>query len=174
MSDAAGVVVTGVYGVGKSSVVEEMAELLEQDSVSYGALDIDWLWWFDVPGLDDEASRQVLFANLKSVARNYLDAGVIRFLLAWSIRSQEDLDALRGAVPFSLRVIHLTASIDLIRERLAPAVTAGRQQDLLNSEKWLRERTGSNLGAVTVANDRPIRAVATEILDLLEWHSSSP
>ena len=128
MSDAAGVVLTGVYGVGKSSVVEEMAELLEQHTISYGAIDVDWLWWFDAPGVDDEASRQVLFANLKSVAGNYLDAGVMRFLLAWSIRDQAALDALRHALPFPLRVIRLTASIEVIRERLATAVTVGRQQ----------------------------------------------
>ena len=169
MSDAAGVIVTGVYGVGKSSVVEEMAELLEQDGVSYGAIDVDWLWWFDVPGVGDEASRQVLFANLKALAGNYLDAGVIRFLLAWSIRDQGDLDALRSALPFPLRVIRLTASIEVIRERLASEVTAGRQRDLRNAETSLREGRDSNLGDLTVANDRPIREVATEILDLLEW-----
>ena len=82
MGDAAGVVLTGVYGVGKSSVVEEMAELLEQDAIAYGAIDVDWLWWFDAPGIGHEASRQVLFANLKSVVGNYLHAGVLRFLLA--------------------------------------------------------------------------------------------
>ena len=170
MSGAAGVVITGAYGVGKSSVVEEMAELLEQDHIPYGAIDVDWLWWFDVPGVGDEASRKVLFANLESVARNYLDAGVIRFLLAWSIRDQRDLDALRRVLPFPLRVVHLTASIEMIRERMASAVTVGRQRDLRNAEKWFHEGTGSNLGDVTVANDRPIREVATQILDLLEWH----
>jgi hypothetical protein len=49
-------------------------------------------------------------------------------------------------------------------------VTVGRRQDLRNAEKWFLEGTGSNLGDVTVANDRPIREVATQILDLLEWH----
>ena len=67
-------VLTGVYGVGKSSLVEEMAGLFERDVGSYAAIDVDWLWWFAAPGVGPQASRQVLFANLKSVAGNYLDA----------------------------------------------------------------------------------------------------
>ena len=170
MSDAAGVVLTGVYGVGKSSLVEEMAGLLEEDSASYAAIDVDWLWWFAAPGVGDQAARQVLFANLKSVAGNYLDAGVTRFVLAWSIRDQKDLDAFRDALPFPLRVVRVTVPIALLKERFAPEVTAGRQQDLRIAEQWLREGTGSNLGDVAVANDRPIREVATEILNWLDWH----
>ena len=169
MGGASGVVLTGVYGVGKSSVVEAMAELLEIDAVSYGAIDVDWLSWFDVPGVGDEAARRIIFSNLKSVTDNYLEAGVMRFLLAWSIRDQADLEALRDTLTFPLRAIHLTASIETIRDRLAPAVTVGRQQDLHNAERLLREGTGSDVGEVAVANDRPIREVATEILNLLEW-----
>lgn len=170
MSDAVGVVITGVYGVGKSAVVEEMAGMLEQEAISYAAIDVDWLWWFEVTGLGDEESRRVLFANLESVVGNYLDVGVMRFLLAWSIRDQRDLDALRDAVPFPLQVIRLTAPIAVIKERLAPAVTAERKDDLRIAERWLGEGTGSNLGDMVVANDRTIREVAAEILDWLEWH----
>lgn len=169
MSEAAGVVLTGVYGVGKSSVVEELAELLEQRGIPYGAIDVDWLWWFAAPGIDDEAARRVLFANLDCVTRNFLDAGVTRLLLAWSIRDQSDLDALRAALPFPLRVVRLTASLEAIRERLAAAVSSGRKRDLRDAERWQREGTGSDLGEVEVANDRPVREVATEILDWLEW-----
>jgi len=57
MNDAAGAVVTGVFGVGKSSVIEEMAELLEQGGVPYRAIYVDWLWWFHAPEIDDAPSR---------------------------------------------------------------------------------------------------------------------
>ena len=94
----------------------------------------------------------------------------MRFLLAWSIRDQSDLDALRDAVPFPLQVIRLTAPITVIKERLASEVTAERKDDLRIAERWLGEGTGSNLGDMVVANDRTIREVAAEILDWLEWH----
>ena len=60
MRDAAGVVITGVYGVGKSSIVEEMAEMLEREAVSYGAIDVDWLWWFDATGVRSPSRRTMI------------------------------------------------------------------------------------------------------------------
>jgi adenylate kinase len=47
-----GVLVTGVYGTGKTSVCEELAELLESAGAAYGAIDLDWLTWFGIAGLD--------------------------------------------------------------------------------------------------------------------------
>ena len=47
------VLVTGVYGAGKSTVVEDIADLLEKRGVPYGVLDVDWLGWFDAGG-DEE------------------------------------------------------------------------------------------------------------------------
>ncbi len=133
MSDVEGIVLTGVYGVGKSSVVAEMAYLLEQREIGYGAIDVDWLWWLEIPDLSEEQHRDILFANLKAVVANYLDAGASRFLLAWSIRNQEDLDSLRSVVPFPLRVIALTTSLENIKERLSADVTTERQKDIRNS-----------------------------------------
>ena len=49
--DVDGVLITGVYGTGKSSVAAEIAETLERHGVPYGALDLDWLTWFEVPGM---------------------------------------------------------------------------------------------------------------------------
>jgi Mrp family chromosome partitioning ATPase len=43
--DIDGVLITGVYGTGKSSVAAEIAETLERRGVPYGALDLDWLGW---------------------------------------------------------------------------------------------------------------------------------
>ncbi len=169
MDDVEGVVLTGIYGVGKSSVVAEMAYLLEQHDIGYGAIDVDWLWWFEIPDLSKEQSRNILFANLKAVVTNYMDAGASRFLLAWSIRSQEDLDTLKSIVPFPLRVIALTTSLENIKERLSADVTTERQEDIRNSEKWLKAGIDSNIHEAEVSNDRPIQEVATEILELVGW-----
>ncbi len=77
--DAGGVVISGLYGSGKSTVVEEIAHLLEHAAVPYAALDLDWLWWFEVPGMEREEALRVLSGNLTSVVDAYLDAGVTRF-----------------------------------------------------------------------------------------------
>ena len=41
--DADGVLITGVYGTGKSALVEEIAHVLEVRGVPFGAMDLDWL-----------------------------------------------------------------------------------------------------------------------------------
>jgi len=42
---AESVLLTGVYGSGKSSVAEEIAYLLEQRGEPYALLDLDYLGW---------------------------------------------------------------------------------------------------------------------------------
>ena len=39
---AEAVLITGVFGSGKSSVAAELADLLEREGLSYAALDLDW------------------------------------------------------------------------------------------------------------------------------------
>ncbi len=119
--------------------------------------------------LKKSAERGCLLGPLESIVCNYIDAGVTRFLFAWSIHDQQDLDGLSSSFGFPLRVVRLTASFSLIRERLAQAVTTEREQDLHNAERWLKEGTGSNRCDLVVANDRAIREVATEILNWLGW-----
>jgi adenylylsulfate kinase-like enzyme len=50
------VLLTGVYGWGKSSVAEEIAYLLEQRGDRYALLDLDFLSWAGT-GTDDRAAE---------------------------------------------------------------------------------------------------------------------
>ena len=66
-SDLSGVFITGLYGSGKSSVASEIAEILERAGIAYGAIDLDWLTWFEVPGLDQAALDRVYLENVATV-----------------------------------------------------------------------------------------------------------
>jgi MoxR-like ATPase len=76
-----GVLITGVYGAGKSSVAEEVADALEARGARFGAVDLDWLMWFGVPGVEPENLRRVFLANLAAVVANYRDAGLFTSFL---------------------------------------------------------------------------------------------
>ncbi len=91
-----GVVITGVYGAGKSSLAAEIAETLERRGIAYGALDLDWLMWFAVPRLEQRAANQVYLANVAAVVANYRRAGVRHLVLAGAVRDEHDLAALRA------------------------------------------------------------------------------
>jgi SAM-dependent methyltransferase len=65
---AEGVLLTGVYGSGKSSVAEEIAYLLEQRGELYALLDLDYLSWAGT-GTDDRAAEfGLMLQNLAAVA----------------------------------------------------------------------------------------------------------
>ncbi|MEA2581551.1 MAG: hypothetical protein QOE83_2443 [Actinomycetota bacterium] len=166
--------VTGAMGVGKTSVIEELAELLEDRGLSYAAIDLDWIGWFAAPSrTDDEGPGHlvtpVLLRNLDALVRNYLDAGVGSFLLARSIRERDEVDAVRGVMAMPLTVARLTLPFPEIERRLGSAVTSGRADDLAEAARWLAGSHGEGFEDFVVANDRPIREVATDILERLGW-----
>jgi hypothetical protein len=169
VTDPQAVVVTGVYGVGKTTVVEEMAEQLEDTRLTFAAIDLDWLWWFNIGSLDDDAVDRIGLSNLAAVAQNYIGAGVKHLMLAGAIEDEIDVEEIRQALRCPLRVVRLTLSYPEIENRLSGAVTTGRQIDLRQTEEWLREDFGAGIGDLVLVNDRPVQTVAREILKWLGW-----
>ena len=167
--DVEAVLITGVYGVGKSSVAAEIAELLEERGVAYAALDLDWLAWFDTGSDDPAAEYRMMLANLTAMVANYLAAGVRFFVLARSIRDRSELDRLAAELPMPLRVVRLELPLKEIEQRLAADLTSGRQRDLRNAAAWIAASRGQGVEDLTVPNDRAIHTVAVEILDWLAW-----
>lgn len=166
---AEGVLITGVYGSGKSAVAEEISHLLEERGLAYAALDLDWLGWFDA-GWDDEwAEYRVLLENLEAIVANYLRIGIPRFVLALSIESAQELADIRAVLPMPLRVVRLTVDLETIKERLRADVTSGRRDDLEWAGVQLSKGAGEGLEDFVLANDGSIREVASEIVDRLGW-----
>jgi hypothetical protein len=170
MATPSGVLIVGAYGTGKSSVCEEIADILETAGRPYGAIDLDWLAWYEAPGHSEVHDRRdpVVLANLSSVVEHYLDAGVEHFVLAGAVWSGPELAAIRSVLPFPVRVVQLTLPFDQIEARLSHAVTTGRANDLQEARRQT-ERSGPTIADIAVANDRPIREVAAQIVEWLDW-----
>jgi len=169
-SGAEGVLITGVYGSGKSSVAAEIAYLLEEQQRPYALLDLDYLGWGGADFSSHTASYFLMLRNLAAVAANYREAGVGTFVVAWFVRDRGALRSVQEAVGVPLRVVRLTVPLDGIRQRLAADVTSGRQDDLREAEAQLAASEGAGLEDVALANDRPIGVVAGEIMSWLGWH----
>ena len=166
--DARAVLVSGVYGSGKTSVAVEMADIFGDRGEPYAVLDLDWLMWFHAPGHPDE-DHDMMLRNLTPVVRNYRAAGVRTFVLARAVRDRAELASLRSTLSMPLRVVRLTVPIDEIERRLSPDVTTGRRDDLVVAREWLAAGTGEGLEDLTVANDGPVREVAGRIVTWLGW-----
>ena len=166
---AEGVLLTGVYGSGKSSVAEEVAFLLEQQGERYALLDLDYLSWAGTGSGDRADEFALMLQNLAVVAANYRRAGIRLFVLAYFVRSPSEVRGVRKALGLPLRVARLTAGLPDIEQRLAHDVTSGRRDDLREAAAAIAAGEGTGVEEVVIANNRPIRAVAHDVLAFLGW-----
>ena len=165
----AGVLITGVYGSGKSSVAAEIAYLLEQRRQPYALLDLDYLGWGGDNFDDHEAGLGLLLRNVASVVSNYRDAGVSVFVAAYFVRDHGALRGVREAIGVPLRVVRLTVPLPEIEQRLAADLTTERREDLREAAASIAAGEGVGVEDVVVANDRPPGDVAHEIMAWLGW-----
>ena len=171
--DAEALLITGPYGSGKTSLIEELAVIAEHDGTRFAAVDLDWLGWFDHGMPDHDAGWPLLLRNLDAVVTNYHEAGVRRFYVAGVMGGRREVADLRAAMRMPVATVRLTVPIEEIERRLRGAVTAGRAEDLEVARDQIARGAGHDVGELVVANDRPIREVATEILDWFgaKWRS---
>jgi hypothetical protein len=167
-SGAEGVLITGVYGSGKSSVAAEIAYLLEQRGEPYALLDLDYLGWADAGG-DRAGEVRLMLANLAAVTANYRQAGIRRFVLAWFVRDAGELQGVRDAAGLPLRVAQLTVPLADIEKRLASDVTSGRRDDLRVAAAAMASGEGAGLADIVIRNDRPVGVPAAELMTFLGW-----
>ena len=163
------VLITGVYGSGKSSVAQEIAHLLEQRNAPYALLDLDFLGWFDASAEGGPTEQGVMLRNFAALVDNYSAVGVRFFVLAGAIRDGAQLDGIKAELPMPLRVVRLTVPLAKIEERLRSDPTTGRREDLREAAAWVAGSVGIGIEEATISNDRPIQEVAAEILDRLGW-----
>ena len=166
---AEGVLLTGSYGSGKSSVAAEIAYLLERQGEPYALLDLDYLSWAGPDTGDRAAEIDLLTQNLAALTPNYRRRGVTLFVLAHFVRSVAEVQAIQDAMSLPLKVVRLTVPLAAIEQRLASDVTSGRRDDLREAAASIANEEGTGLEDITIANDRPIGLVAQEVMTFLGW-----
>jgi energy-coupling factor transporter ATP-binding protein EcfA2 len=167
--DSEAVLITGVYGSGKSTVAVEITYLLEQRRQPYAPLDLDFLGWGVNYSDDDSAGPALMLRNLAAMVSNYREAGISVFVLAHFVRDQDALRGIRKAVGVPLRVVRLSVPLPEIAQRLAADVTAERREDLREAGRQRATGEGVGLEDAMVANDRPVAVVARQVMSWLGW-----
>ena len=76
---AVAVLLTGVYGSGKTTLAIELVDRLADAGSNAAAIDLDWLGWYDAPtGWDEHHDPRLTLEHLALMASRYAGVGVRR------------------------------------------------------------------------------------------------
>jgi adenylylsulfate kinase-like enzyme len=159
------VLITGVYGTGKTSVTEEIAARLDEADAPYAAIDLDWLIWANVEGGHGPAAREVLQHNLASVAGNYLDTGITRFVLAGYVEDASQAAGLARAIGMPMKIVRLVVPLEVIERRIG----GGPVEELEVARAALAGPAIAEVGDLVLDGERPLPDLAAAILEWLGW-----
>lgn len=161
---------TGVYGTGKSTLAAHLADRLADAGVAVAAIDVDWLGWYAAPTeWDEHEDPRLSLEHLGLLAERYRAAGVERLVLAWTMPAGTR-ERVEAAVGVPLTVVRLDVPAATIRRRLEADPLASRADDLARALDRL-ERGDLPEADWAVDADRPVHEVASTVLARLGWAS---
>lgn len=167
-------VLSGTVGVGKSTILAEIHDILGGARVPHACIDCDALALSWPPR---GAFNQVtVFENLESVWTNAHAAGAERLVLASVVETLEDLDGYQRAVPGArITVCQLMAAEEVRLARLrARELGTGLDWHLSRTTELQQILDAVALHDFSVTNEgRSIRAVAGEVLMRAEWPAAA-
>jgi len=162
--------ISGPVGVGKSTVLVEIHDVLSSAGVPHACLERDALAysWPERGYFNEETAIE----NLAAVWANFRAAGAERLAVAGVVERAADLEGYRRAIPGArITVCRLTAAAATRATRLRTReVGAGLEWHLRRTEELEAILDAARLEDFTVDNGaRPIREVALEVLTRAGW-----
>jgi hypothetical protein len=171
--DGRAVLITGVYGAGKTTVAAELADRLAEAGDAVAAIDLDWLGWYSAPvSWDEHEDPRLTLRNLAALRDAYLESGVRTFVLAGAARERSAVERIRAVLRMPLEVVRLEVEASVVRRRLEGDPLGSRAHDLDVALEDLAS-PAPDLEAFGVDGDRPTAAVADDILGHLGWTMST-
>jgi hypothetical protein len=160
-------VISGSMGSGKTTVLGEASDVLEQEGIAHAVIDLDA---FATVGLPN--ASELVYRNLAAVYENICRAGVRYMLVAEAIETADERARLQAAMPGALLVVcRLTADVATMERRLRVR-EPGLKQDrfVARAAELDKVLAAARLEAFTVENnDRSVTVVAREVLVRAGW-----
>jgi hypothetical protein len=160
-------VISGSMGSGKTTVLGETSDLLEEAGIAHAIVDLDSIATVGVPN-----SRELAYRNLVDAFQNITRAGMHYLMVAAAIETADGLSHLRAAMPGAAVVVcRLTAALTTLERRLRIREPGMKQARFLARAAELdRILDAVRLERFTVANDdRDVTDVAREVLTKAQW-----
>ena len=110
---------SGTVGAGKTTVGEELAELLKDRGEPYVFIDLDRLSVLRPAPEDDRFNGRLVLANLAAITRNFAAVGARTLVMSGAVETAKGVEEYRLAIGgCPLTVVRVTASLESIADRL--------------------------------------------------------
>jgi hypothetical protein len=166
-------ILSGTVGVGKTTVLGAVSDLLDQRGVPHLAVDVDALSYTWPRPADDPYGQRIALANLAAVWANARAAGASHAVLARVVEQTEEIDGFRTAIPGAEVVVaRLTAPAALVAERLRRREHgSGLRWHLARAPELAAVLDATGPANVTVVDDgdRSPVSLAEEVLRSAGW-----
>lgn len=108
----------GSYGVGKSSTLDHIGDLLAAAGQPFSLMDVDWFHRSWPPADFDQGNKIIEAQNMATVWANFKAAGPRQLVISGVIECPDDLDRYSAALELSVRPVRLVASAAVTEARL--------------------------------------------------------
>jgi hypothetical protein len=108
----------GSYGVGKSSTLDHVGDLMAEALIPFSLMDVDWFHRSWPPGDHDPANVIIEAANMAAVWQNYRSTGPRQLIVSGVISSPQDHARYEAAFELPVRPVRLVADEREIESRL--------------------------------------------------------
>ena len=163
--------VTGIYGSGKTSLVEEIADRYERLGVAFGAIDLDWLGWYHLPeatgcrpaarpsaGEPHATSQDATGGQASSTCSSPAPPGTMptcsAFVRLFRVPSEWSCSTPRS---------RLSSGASPKYPPVAVRTTCGSLED------WVSRDLGRVSADLTLSGETPLPTLAEEVLTWLDW-----
>ncbi|WP_204342155.1 GNAT family N-acetyltransferase [Micromonospora terminaliae] len=168
--DCRALLVTGVAGVGKSTVADAVGRLLTGAGHVTAVVDTDLLAQFGPPpSPGGRMYDELKYANLASVWANFRAAGARFVVVAAVVDSMAQRERYEESLTgCAVTVVELIADSDTVRDRLRRRDTGAKLERHL--EALARQAPGmTTVGDFPITNDRTPAETAAEVLGRVGW-----
>ncbi len=165
---------SGTVGAGKTTVGEELAELLKDRGEPHAFIDLDRLSELSPAPEDDRFNGRLVLANLAAITRNFAAAGARTLVMSGSVETAKGVEEYRRAIGgCPLTVVRVTASLESIADRLQKRHeywdADGLAWHLDRAPELAAALDASGLDSIVIWNDGDPREAAALLLGRLGW-----
>lgn len=108
----------GSYGVGKSSTLDHIGDLMAESGQPFTLMDVDWFHRSWPPADHDQGNKIIEAQNMATVWANFQTAGPRQLVVSGVIANAADLERYSAALGLTIRPVRLVASNETTQRRL--------------------------------------------------------